>query len=116
MSTFDPSRGGIGTRLNTPKNRFILTPKSNTLPIKDGKTFGIAFKIWNSKAKIIANPKLARTPAADTKSSPFLKLVKFKGLTGTGFAQAKSTPGGVPVKRAGIKINAGSNIVPTRSM
>ena len=45
----------------------------------------------------MANPKFAIIPAAETKSSPFLKLEKFKGLTGTGLAQASSGPGALPV-------------------
>lgn len=81
-----------------------------------GKTIGSALRKWKSRAQMIANPKLAKTPAEDTNSSPFRKEEKFKGLTGTGLAQASSGPGALPVKSAGIKIKAGKRIVPKRSI
>ena len=65
---------------------------------------------------MIANPKLANTPAAETNSSPFLKLEKFKGLTGTGLAQAKKGPM-LPPERSGGKMKSrGTRIVPIGSI
>ena len=58
----------------------------------------------------MASKKLAKIPAAETISSPRLIFEKFKGFTGTGFAQPKSI--GEPEK-----INrAGNNMVPKRSI
>ena len=100
----------MGNKLNIPKTRLIKTVKRNTDPSRTGKVWGRAFKIWKIMAAIIAKEKLAKMPAAETKSSPRLKLVKFKGLTGTGFAQPKRIGEPVKIKRAGSKI------VPIRSI
>lgn len=112
----DPSSGGIGSKLNTPKSKFINTPYLSKLPIRAGNVTGKTSRIRKTSAQKIANPKLAKIPADDTKSSPFLIFLKFKGLTGTGFAQASIGPGGVPVSIAGIKIKAGRRIVPIGSI
>lgn len=58
---------------------------------------------------INAKPKLETMPAAETNSSPCLKLVKFKGLTGTGLAHPKSL---APVSNE----TSGNRIVPIRSI
>ena len=59
---------------------------------------------------MIASPKLAKTPAEDTNSSPFRKEEKFKGLTGTGLAQPKR------IGDPDIIKSSGKRMVPKRSI
>ena len=63
-----------------------------------------------------ARAKLDKTPATEVASSPFLRSVKFKGLTGTGLAQPKIKLGLPPDSTAGRINKAGTKIVPTGSM
>ena len=73
-------------------------------------------KTWNKIVAIIAIEKLDKIPAADTKSSPFFISEKFKGLTGTGFAQAiKNLTGAPEIKGNPISIK-GKRTEPTGSM
>ena len=58
----------------------------------------------------MAKLKLVIMPAEETNNSPFLMLVKFRGLTGTGLAQPKMIPGAEPGKMIEGKIqNKGGN-------
>lgn len=112
--TFEPSSGGIGTKLKTANIMLIFTAK-----IKAESKIWLGKKLLKAWYKILATEakaKLERTPAADTISSPVRKLLKFNGFTGTGLAQAIRNPGGVPVKKEGNSRRAGKRIEPIGSM
>ena len=78
--TFDPSKGGIGTKLNTINKIFAYTisPRSET-KLLAGKNLTI---IPNT----IATTKFAIGPAAPTNAGPHLRSLKLYGLYGTGLA------------------------------
>lgn len=110
VNTFDPSRGETGSRLNTAKDRFKLTARSSrTKAISPGSKL-VQKSRWIIKDPAAASAKLAATPARETTSSPCLILEKFKGLTGTGLAQPKST---LEPERIAIR---GKSIVPIGSI
>src|SRR3989344_972060 len=101
-STFDPSNGGMGTRLKTPKTIFAYT-------ITRKKSVNwVPGSILTKIPKIMASKKLEAGPANATIAVPFLILRKLKGFIGTGFANAnKKVPLEIKYKTAGI------NRVPT---
>ena len=86
-----PSKGGSGSRLKNPSERFIKTPTSRSvvsgLPENPFETR----MLW-AKANIIAKIKFVTTPAAETTTSPSFGLLKLYGLYGTGFAQPIIAP------------------------
>ena len=88
--TFEPSSGGIGTRLKTPRATFIKI----TMFMKN-KNAGEAnpknAKIFKIKLKIIAIEKLLNGPDKPINPLSLLGFFKYKGLNGTGFAQPNKT-------------------------
>lgn len=98
----------MGKRLNTPKTRLIRTVNLKRLVRR--KEDCVATDRWKAAAAKTAKEKLAKIPAAETRSSPFLKLVKLRGLTGTGLAQPKSMGDPENIK------SPGKRIVPMGSM
>lgn len=95
-SIWEPSNGGIGIKLKIAKRIFTQQIKLN---IK--RRFKLNSENWKGK-KRINNPKIKAKimfdsgPAKATFASPYFLSLKLRGLTGTGFAQPKTT--GLPVK------------------
>ena len=82
---FDPSSGGMGTRLNIPKLKLTRTIEV-IIKLKPAGTFAPREK-RNIRPKKIAIEKFANTPAPATAIVPHFLLLKLSGLYGTGFAQ-----------------------------
>jgi hypothetical protein len=92
-TTRNPSRGGMGIRLK------MASPIFKTKPIliiwTRGKAISRGRDLWNPKDRKnlyrmsmqIAKSMLARGPAAATKDIPEIGFLKWRGSTGTGFAQ-----------------------------
>ena len=88
---FEPSKGGMGTRLKIPKIRFIKTISVARSKNGAGKNANDALlRIINPK--IIAITKLETGPAAARRAGPHFWFLKLYGLNGTGFAQPKIKP------------------------
>lgn len=103
--TFEPSRGGRGTRLKTASNKFaktIIERKSENWPGSINLTM-----VPNTTAISI----LEAGPANATMAEPYRILRKLKGFTGTGLAYAKRN---LPFDMKNN--NAGNIKVPTGSM
>lgn len=83
----DPSKGGIGTKLNIPKRKL-----KKEMKLKGAKRFKGKEKNLIKSAKVIPSNKLVNDPAVATANSPHFLLRKFKGLTGTGFADPRGKP------------------------
>ena len=85
----EPSNGGIGTKLNTAKTKFVKTTISRARIAGPGKLLAKNLTISPAtRAKTI----LDNGPAIATKASPFLPDFKALKLTGTGFAQPIMIP------------------------
>ena len=105
--TRDPSRGGIGNRLNTASNILINIP-APAIFSKIGIFILIARKA--TKSQPIAIIKFAPGPASATQIMPDLGDRRALKLIGTGLAQPKINPVDI------INNAAGTRIVPTGSM
>lgn len=77
----DPSKGGMGTKLNKPKNRLYIT-----IILKKFKREKFKLKNLIINPNRIAIAKLAIGPAKATFKFPHFLSLKLYGLTGTGFA------------------------------
>jgi hypothetical protein len=84
--SLEPSRGGMGMRLNTPRPRFITANNTINLP-------RAGYKIKNLPGMILANTpqkaavkKLPVTPAIETKAISLDGFLKYLVSIGTGFA------------------------------
>ena len=89
-SIFDPSSGGIGTRLKKASARLIMTiEEMNPMSFSSG-TLGMIKR--NKSPKKRAINKLASTPAAATATVPHFSFLRFSGLYGTGRAHPKAKP------------------------
>tara|TARA_Y100000310_G_scaffold297074_1_gene329835 strand:+ start:621 stop:1244 length:624 start_codon:yes stop_codon:yes gene_type:complete len=107
----EPSSGGMGKRLNTASKMFRKTMKLNMNTRDSFKTPRGRNRRANPKARAMA--RLEPGPAKLTKADPYFLSLRFKGFTGTGFAQPRIIP---PPVIWLIKIrNPGSKIEPTRS-
>lgn len=83
-SIFEPSSGGIGTRLNIAKAKFIKTIVDTTV-INLSPKYTAPYLSKSPKTRAIN--RFANIPAAATMTSPHLLLLRLSGLYGTGFAQ-----------------------------
>lgn len=100
--TLDPSRGGIGMRLNRARTKFKITiidvilrnEFDSGIPVNSGANL-------INKPKNITSTRFARIPAIATKKVPFLSLRRFFGLYGTGLAQPITKPAFIIIKRSG---------------
>src|SRR5262245_32630616 len=112
----DPSRGGIGTRLNSPRNRFtnakenrICTPSGRSSKPKPNGTVLGSNTALAASAEIAMSKKLVAGPARLTTSMSRRGSRMRAGFTGTGLAHASTgTPSSAPI--------AGITIDPTGSM
>lgn len=92
---FEPSSGGIGTKLKNAKRRFTYTIVPNIKPTK--LLFLIIFKgkLGNKKRQIKAKMSAINTfvkgPANETIAMSFRPSLRLNGSTGTGFAAPKIT-------------------------
>ena len=102
----EPSKGGIGMRLNKPKTKFKLMVWISR-PCPSSEMLG---SIRKTIAATIASKKLVAGPASDTKIIPHLRLRKFRKSTGTGLAAPKRMGELTNSK------NAGNKIEPNKSM
>jgi hypothetical protein len=107
-SICEPSRGGMGRRLNANKNILKKTPYQKRFTITESRLPVMLCEITKPIKNIIASIKLDIGPAAETIASSLNAFLKLFGLTGTGFAQPIS---------AKPEANDASGIisVPTRS-
>ena len=105
--TRDPSRGGIGNRLNTASNILINIPAPAIF-----SRIGIFILIERkaTKSQPIAIIKLAPGPARATQIMPDLGDLRALKLIGTGLAQPKINPVDI------INNAAGTRMVPTGSI
>ena len=71
---FEPSNGGIGIKLKTPKIMFITTIRAKTSTNGDGKKLYATLKRIKIP-KIIASKKFDPGPATATIASPYLCLI-----------------------------------------
>lgn len=87
---FDPSSGGIGTRLNVAKTKLMKT----IVPMMEIKAESNDVKAPKRKSspKKRAMQTLATGPATATMASPQRWLRKLYGLKGTGLAQPMIKP------------------------
>lgn len=104
INTLEPSRGGIGIRLNMAKTRFMSIANLRNSQIQSGKF------ILKIRLKNIARHIFAKGPAIPTKRISLLGFLKLKKFTGTGFAQPKIT------LEPKINKDNGKIIVPNRSI
>ncbi len=78
--TFDPSKGGIGMRLNTAKKIFIYIAKINIFDIKSKTLEAMVLVAKKNRPKTVPRPnamiKLVIMPARDVYLIPFLKSLK----------------------------------------
>jgi hypothetical protein len=112
-----PSNGGIGSKLNIPIIRFVITAylkkitKGTTIAsirligTKDAKNVKNSsfLNIQHKRLKIIARRKLTPGPAKDVITKPCLKLtfLKLYGFIGTGFAQPNKNVELIKIKSPG---------------
>ncbi len=110
IRTLEPSRGGTGIRLKSPKVTLMATRKiinSRKLSVQEASTE--SGKNLNRREITIAIKKFDPGPAKLTQDSPCLPF-KLYGFTGTGLAQPK-------IKGALVQISTnGSKMVPNKSM
>src|SRR3989344_3566203 len=79
-----PSRGGIGNKLNTAKNKFNITTILNNSGARDEeKTSGKNLKV---RPKRTAKAIFDAGPAMATLAGPYFLSLKLSGLYGTGLA------------------------------
>ncbi len=83
----EPSRGGIGSRLNANKNTFRNTPYQSKLLIIEFCSPKILAEIINKTNNKPERIKFESGPANETIASSFKGLLKFFLSTGTGLAQ-----------------------------
>jgi len=85
----EPSKGGMGSRLNTPSRILMkaMYPKSRA-----SAGLKSAPKKRKSKPNTKATSRLEPGPAKLTHTPPHLGLRRFEGFTGTGFAHPKIMP------------------------
>ena len=103
----DPSSGGIGTKLNTAKTRFVKTT------ISRAKTAGFGSPVPKNlitSPATKANTILDKGPAKATNASPFLPDFKALKLTGTGFAHPNMIPPGKMAQSRGNIIEPNGSI------
>ena len=96
----EPSRGGMGIKLNIPSKIF----KNTTIPSKSIK--GSSWGTWTNliiNPKTMAKAKFAATPAMETFKVPHFLSLKLYGFTGTGFAHPKIN--GCPPGKRDMSIN-----------
>ncbi len=103
----DPSSGGIGTRLNVARTRFVNTIISKATIAGPGSP--------NPKNLIVSPAITASTifdngPAKATSASPFFPDFKALKLTGTGFAQPRMIPPGNMAQSKGNIIEPNGSI------
>lgn len=104
INILEPSKGGIGIRLNMAKTKFIRTAILRNSQIKKG------IFIFKIKLKIIARDIFAKGPAIPTKTISLLGFLKLRKFIGIGFAQPKM------ILEPKINKDNGKIIVPNRSM
>jgi hypothetical protein len=85
INILEPSKGGIGIKLNIAKTRFMSIANLRNSEIRIEK-----FNL-KSKLKDIAKIIFAKGPAIPTKTISLLGFLKLKKFIGTGFAQPKIT-------------------------
>ena len=96
---FDPSNGGIGTRLKTIRAKFTITIDTKISNICELTTR----PLLRARPKIRASTRFDAGPASATMSSPHRLLDKLYGLYGTGFAYPKTTGDPLLISRNGRK-------------
>src|SRR3989344_9686126 len=108
-STFEPSKGGSGNRLNTPSAMLMrmITLKNNA---REG---GLYEMLRSNTPNTAASKKLLNGPAAAIAPAPRFGSLRYAGLYGTGFAQPKMIVG-CP-NSAGIARRSGRITEPTGS-
>jgi len=84
---WEPSKGGMGTKLKTPKRKLYMEIK-----LKNIKNVSVKGRNLIKRPKIIPIKKLVAGPAKETFNSPHFWSRKLYGLTGTGLAQPKIGP------------------------
>lgn len=98
---FDPSRGGIGSKLNIPRSKFNCTIL-NKISRRIVGTRGPSNLI--SKAKTTAIRKFIKGPASETRAMSFLPSRRLNGSTGTGLAAPKIIGEPERIRRSGSKM------------
>ncbi len=83
----EPSRGGIGNKLNVNKNTFRNTPYQSRLLIIEFCSPKIFTEIINKTNNTTEKIKFESGPANETTASFFKGSLKFLRSTGTGLAQ-----------------------------
>lgn len=87
---FEPSSGGIGSKLKTPKLIFTKTIISNPTIRESGAFPVISGRTLKKNPKTKASKKLLKGPAKPTNPYCFLGFLRLNGLTGTGLAIPKT--------------------------
>lgn len=116
--SFDPSSGGIGRRLNIPKNRLYVTIKFNTYnAILVPNDCGIKPIRCIRSAAIMAIITFVNGPTSETRARSFLPSWRLNGSIGTGFAPPKITGdpptnsnNGIRIVIIGSMCDLGSNV------
>ena len=91
--TFEPSRGGMGIRLNMARRTLslisvpIIKPKKEESIISESGILGKAIQAMIEART--ASRTFVKGPARETSAISFLPSLKLKGSTGTGFAPPK---------------------------
>jgi len=104
ISNLEPSNGGMGIRLNSPRNMFmyIIQVIANINVPSSGANL-------TSGANNAASRKFPAGPAKATFVSPYFLSLKFKGLYGTGLAY--------PINPPTVKSSSnGNSTVPNKSI
>ena len=97
--TFEPSRGGIGIRLNMARRRFIFTMVYKIAVINPNPRNGEV--TWRIMAVIMAIITFVRGPASETIAISFIPSLRLKGSTGTGLAAPNITGEEDNIRRSG---------------
>lgn len=99
---FEPSSGGIGTKLKMPRKRLTMTIVLNIKALAEDSMLNIARNL-NASPKIIAKTKFENAPAMATFKTPHFLSDKFSSTYGTGLAQPNTKPALVIIKIKGKK-------------
>ena len=99
---WEPSKGGIGIRLNIAKRKLYIE-----IILKNKNKEAGKLKNLIGRAKRMPTMILIPGPAKETLSSPHLLSLRLFGLIGTGFAQPKTGP----LPKVNINIKIGKSIV-----
>lgn len=101
-SIFEPSRGGMGMRLNSARTILIRT-MTEERAMNPSPPNPVAEEIRIKIPKKIAIAKFVRIPAAETHSVPIRRSsdLKLFGLYGTGFAQPIINGAWVTIRKSG---------------